>query len=91
MRGLIKGLIVWIILTGFLILLCFWVSGMPNVEKKPWPNGETKNPEINALKKPQKTSKVGKKLILDKSWNSGKNANKNCKNVQKSEEKKILK
>ena len=30
---------------------------------KPWPDGETKNPEINALKKPQKTSlnlKVGK-------------------------------
>ena len=28
---------------------------------KPWPDGETKNPEINAWKKPQKTSKVAKK------------------------------
>ena len=28
---------------------------------KPWPDGETKNPEINAWKKPQKTSKVAKR------------------------------
>ena len=29
---------------------------------KPWPDGETKNPEINALKKPQKSWNSGTKL-----------------------------
>ena len=51
---------------------------------KPWPDGETKNPEINALKKPQKTSKVGKSW----SWKILKFWNKIAKIVQKSEKKK---
>ena len=42
---------------------------------KPWPMGETKNPEINALKKPQKTSlnlKVGKMSKKSETNNSKK-------------------
>ena len=42
---------------------------------KPWPIGETKNPEINALKKPQKTSlnlKVGKMSKKSETNNSKK-------------------
>ena len=50
---------------------------------KPWPDGETKNPEINALKKPQKTSKVGRSW----SWKILKFWKTIAKIVQKSEEK----
>ena len=56
---------------------------------KPWPDGETKNPEINAWKKPQKTSKVAKKKKKKVIWNYCKILTnlkcKNVKNVQKSE------
>ena len=54
---------------------------------KPWPDGETKNPEINALKKPQKMYKNLKMLQnLDKAQIEGLTEKwKNCKNVQKIE------
>ena len=48
---------------------------------KPWPDGETKNPEINAWKKPQKTSKVAKKKKKKK------NLKKNKKNLKKKKKK----
>ena len=58
---------------------------------KPWPDGETKNPEINAWKKPQKTSKVAKKKkkkklfeIIAKSWQiSNAKMSKMSKNLKK--------
>ena len=53
---------------------------------KPWPDGETKNPEINALKKPQKMYKNLKMLQnLDKTQKCPKNVEKNLQKLRKVE------
>ena len=87
MRGLIKGLIVELFWqdSSFCFVFGFqvcqmWMTEAWNLERN---LGEPKNPEINALKKPQKTSKVGEKLILE----NLEILEKIAKIVQKSEEK----